>query len=138
MFDTHIHRKESPYPQSIHVKSEEHRAPTDDSVRLLQEMQDKARDSIVLAMRTESNGFKCLTHVFTDHSRNVMVMRLRFWLNEIEHDKEIELPNSFAAANRTAWLLLIRDEIAKAIAGTIVINTSADGIGICKIAGFNE
>lgn len=135
MFDTHIHRTAAPYPQTI--TRHEHRAPTDESVRLLKEMQDKAQEAMILAFRTEANGFKLVTHVYPDHLRNVLNLRLRFTLNETEIDRTIELPNSAESMNRDEWLKRIRDEVAKAIAGYIVLHVTRDGIACCKLDGFN-
>lgn len=133
MFDTHIHRTAPNYPQSVHVKTTEQRAPTDESLRLLKEMQDKARDSLLLAMRTTPNGFKCVTAVYPNYMKNTLSLRLMFALNGTEFDRVIELPDSLQSLNRTAWMLLIRDEIAKAIAEAIVLHIEHAGMNGAKV-----
>lgn len=131
MFDTHIHRTAPNYPQSVHVKSVEQRAPTDESLRILKEMQDHARESLLLALRTGPNGFKCATIVYPDHLSNTLRLQLMFRLNDIDHQCDIELPNSLESQNRQAWMLLIRDEIAKRIAECIVMQVErASGYGV--------
>lgn len=137
MFDTHIHRSAPNYSQSVHVKTTEQRAPTDESVRLLREMEEKARDSIFLSFRSAPNGFKCSTMVWANPMANVLMLRLHFRLNEIEFQRDIELPDSMRSVNREGWLLLIRDEIAKAIAGAIVIQLQHGGVS-GKIEHFGE
>src|SRR5580692_10096358 len=44
------------HPQTVNVV--EKRAPTDDSVRLLREMEQKAREAVIAAISLNSNGFK--------------------------------------------------------------------------------
>lgn len=56
MFNTHNYHKtvhESPDTIEIH----EHRAPTDKSVELLNEMQEKAFKNVIASFRTSFNGF---------------------------------------------------------------------------------
>ena len=60
MFDTTIVKTADPYPQ--HISVTEKRAPTDESVRLLREMQQKSEDSIVESMRLDDNEFKGVVH----------------------------------------------------------------------------
>jgi hypothetical protein len=44
----------------------EHRAPTDESVRLLREMEQKARDQIIQAIRLEDALIDCVIHAQED------------------------------------------------------------------------
>lgn len=63
MFDrTYIHRSEGP----SHVTVEEKRAPTDDSVRLLREMEGKAREQVVEALRITSASVEAVVHRYDD------------------------------------------------------------------------
>lgn len=124
MFDTHIHnRREAPrYPQEVH----EHRAPTDDSIRLYAEMEQKARDSIILAISSKTNGFKYKAAIFDDQAHMRLLMSIWFWLNESEHRVQIELPNRMMTATVDEWTVIIRDEIAKKIATHIVVNSATE------------
>ena len=54
MFDTYVTRREPHYPQTIN--KHEHRAPTDDSVKLLREMEEKARDQVVESYRFKADN----------------------------------------------------------------------------------
>lgn len=45
----------------------EHRAPTDDSVKLLREMEDKAREQIVKAVHVGDHAFDCVVHHMRHH-----------------------------------------------------------------------
>lgn len=59
MFDTkHYHEQTNVTREVVkQVNVQEHRAPTDESVRILQEMQEKALESIICAQRCENNVF---------------------------------------------------------------------------------
>lgn len=46
-----------------HVTVEEKRAPTDDSVRLLREMEQKARDQVEQSINVGGNGFECVVNI---------------------------------------------------------------------------
>lgn len=66
MFDTirtlHSHQRG---PSSIYVT--EKRAPTDESVRLLKEMEQKARDKVVASIELDSNLVKGRVYVMKDY-----------------------------------------------------------------------
>lgn len=49
-----------------HVTVEERRAPTDDSVRLLREMEQKARDQVEKSINVGGNGFECVVNIFKE------------------------------------------------------------------------
>lgn len=48
----------------------EKRAPTDESIRLLQEMQSKARDTLI-TFPVSFNGLECHIHMFYDSAANL-------------------------------------------------------------------
>ena len=63
MFDT-VHRHQHTHvenrgPSRIDVTVKEHRAPTDESVKLLRELEDKALQSILSTIKLESTPFDC-------------------------------------------------------------------------------
>jgi hypothetical protein len=62
MFDRYIHGDVSG-PSHVTQTVHEHRAPTDESVRLLREMEQKARDQVVQAIRLEDSPIDCIVHV---------------------------------------------------------------------------
>jgi hypothetical protein len=41
----------------------EHRAPTDDSVKLLREMEEKAKDQVIQAVHVGDTTFECVVHM---------------------------------------------------------------------------
>jgi hypothetical protein len=66
MLDIHTHRHVT---ERVHesVTVHEHRAPTDESVRLLREMEEAARDKVVQAIRLENSPIDCVVHVQDNH-----------------------------------------------------------------------
>lgn len=120
MFDTHVHRSAPPYPQSIHSETHEHRAPTDESVKLLREMEQKAQDSIMLAIRCDDNAFKFLAVVLDDEVSFRRTLRIQYSLNGVRRDIVMELkpwPQNFeeAAAH-------VREQIIKSLAVELTVN----------------
>jgi hypothetical protein len=64
----------SPAQQYISVNASitEKRAPTDDSVRLLREMEAKAREQVIKTIRLDDNDFKCVVHIMNEvHSGDI-------------------------------------------------------------------
>lgn len=59
----------------------EHRAPTDDSVRLLAEMEAKARDKIVEAIQVGDTTFQCVVHAQTRFDNDDVHLMAVFSLN---------------------------------------------------------
>lgn len=73
-----------PYAKNVTIN--EHRAPTDKSVQLLNEMQDKARKNIIQSVKIESNVCTAIVICFSDDvMRNRLNWLLRFKLNEKEY-----------------------------------------------------
>lgn len=64
-----------------YVTTTEKRAPTDESVRLLREMEAKAREQVDAAVRVDGNGFSALAHLEFDCMSDQNVVRIHFDLN---------------------------------------------------------
>lgn len=78
MFDNyHI----SPRPQHVSMSVEEKRAPTDDSVKLLREMEDAARAQVIQAIRLDGNDFKGVLHKQYDTAGDQDLWKVVFDLN---------------------------------------------------------
>lgn len=63
MFDIYEHHEHS---HTVHKTIEEKRAPTDESVKLLREMEKKARDEVIKSVSVAGNDFKCVVHFMYD------------------------------------------------------------------------
>jgi len=120
MFDTHVHRAAPNYPQRIHTEITEQRAPTDDSVRLLREMEDKARDSVLFAIRCDANPFKFRAMVYDDWNRFQKFAHINFWLGEQKYDFEVEVPKHCISQEECA--AAVKEAIAKKLAEILTIN----------------
>jgi hypothetical protein len=63
MFDSHhLHVRNVSESVTRRVEITENRAPTDESVRLLREMEDRAQARIVATTRVEDMGISCVIH----------------------------------------------------------------------------
>lgn len=86
----------------------EHRAPTDESVRLLKEFEEKMFDRLIATLVIKASGFESKVIVYTDplNSPFSYLARIKFSLGEVHYDFTIEVPH---AACRS------RDEMIRAI-----------------------
>lgn len=106
--------------QESKVTVTEHRAPTDESVRLLDEMQQKAEDRLVCMLSCQATPFSFTAHCFHDYSDPFFErLRIRFALGEVPHDITINIPMS-STRTRSEYVIAIRDAIAKEIANVIL------------------
>ena len=64
-------------------------APTDESVRLLKEMEQAARDQAYSSVRLNDNGFECVIHSWLDHFGAEYVFKIIFSLNGKKHFAEV-------------------------------------------------
>lgn len=80
---THIHKSETEYvPYEKEVYITEKKAPTDESVRLLNEMQEKAQGNIIATIKIDENHLKAIVIYFRDnYIEDRMVYNIRFELN---------------------------------------------------------
>lgn len=76
------HTEYVPYEKTIH----EHRAPTDESVRLLNEMQDKAMDNIMQKIILNDNMFKGVVYVVNSPMADGFQIYIRFTLNGVSRE----------------------------------------------------
>lgn len=112
MFDIHAHRHVT---GRVHesVTVHEHRAPTDESVRLLREMEQAARDQVVKAIRLENTRIDCVVHAQDDHmsgGRDFCVF-LRVNGQRLEVRRSFNLPTT-AEAVADALLSAVSERIA--------------------------
>lgn len=84
---THIHNGKTelvPYCQKIEVN--EKRAPTDESVRLLNEMQEKAKKNIISIIEIKENWIQAICIYYTDEAiNNRLNFQMKFILNNNEY-----------------------------------------------------
>lgn len=76
MFDN-VYESYQVGPRSVGVSVVENRAPTDESVRLLKEMEAKAREQVVESMRLTNNTVEAVIHRYDDY----MTTRTKFCIH---------------------------------------------------------
>lgn len=89
MFNTHITKAGNSYNET---KVKEYRAPTDESVKLLAEMEEKALNRIISMTRLENNTFNATWWVrYSDCFCDQKEAICRYMLNGKEHEFKIKL-----------------------------------------------
>lgn len=97
----------------------EHRAPTDQSVALLKEMEQAARDKVESAVRIEGNAFNCVVHVMREVVSAEIVAAAIFTLNGNQCRAEARVRDDALGRGVDSKVELIgrlRDEMARVIA----------------------
>jgi hypothetical protein len=116
MFDTTIVKQAPAYPQTVH----EHRAPTDASVRLLNEMQDKAKENFVGSIMIDDNIIKGAIYVMQDFTyHNTFAVVFKFNIN----GKEFVIDEDFRYnpyENKSMLIKRFYDEFSKKITEYLV------------------
>jgi hypothetical protein len=108
----------------------EHRAPTDESVRLLQEMQDRALASVIGAFKTEGNTLRTAWHVIDDPMRLARRAIVRFTLNGSDYEFTIDLPEHRFSDIREVAIEVHRrvtEELARVLTADLFIEAKAFG-----------
>ena len=96
LFSTnHIHQSRTEYvPYCKEVNITEKKAPTEESVRLLKEMKDKAQLNIIATIKIEENFLKAVAIYYRDEIvMNRMTYHIRFELNGKEYTIEDYIDN---------------------------------------------
>lgn len=97
----HVHHHEAPKGPTVINETRtvhEHRAPTDESVRLLAEFEEKARARIAQTVRVQGAWLDCVVMVHYDMASDDVVLRAVFALERPKHrdDKpNIEVEHRF-------------------------------------------
>lgn len=119
MFDTY-YRQEASYPSSVNVSVTEKRAPTDESVRLLHEMQVKAESELLKAVRLDRNDFKGMVHIYRDALNLGKKVIVLFELNgkQVRHESLIR---EWTKQEDIADILI--KELAETIAREVILST---------------
>lgn len=89
-------------------------APTDESVKLLREMEAKAEAEVVKAIAVHDNAFNCVVHEMKDLMADAIRFRAVWSLNGAKHTTDCFVPAY--DIDKTAAMVALRDEIAKDIA----------------------
>lgn len=99
----------------------ERRAPTDESVRLLTEMERAARDKVEQSIRLDGNGFACVVQVALDNMSDQRIAVAVFELNGKRMRAEARV--SARGGGQETLAAALRDAVAQQLA--VEILTSA-------------
>jgi hypothetical protein len=78
MFDT-IRQVTEHVTKNVNIT--EHRAPTDESVRLLKELEEKAQQKIIDSIRVADTNFECVVHCLDDFKNSQYILFAKFSMN---------------------------------------------------------
>lgn len=111
---THYHNHRS----EVH----EHRAPTDESVRLLKEMEEKALAKLIGSYDVESNGFTGKVAIFDDGPMLKRVAVAIFSINGHRMEARVEVDSEPGDGDKMALLTKLRDETARVISNNLLVH----------------
>lgn len=115
MFD-HYHLANITRPPE-HTTITEHRAPTDDSVRLLAEMQRAAERKVIEAVRVTDTPVECVIHVREDFMNQKTTYMAVF---KVGGSKMTATYDALPDDDKDKVAIGIRDAVAKEIANRLV------------------
>ncbi len=79
----HFHHTSEPYAKEVTIN--EHRAPTDDSIKLLNEFTEKAQKNIIHSVRVDANHLRAIAIYYSD---NIIEDRIHFHIKFSLNEKE--------------------------------------------------
>jgi hypothetical protein len=97
----------------------EKRAPTDESVRLLREMENSARSEVYKTIQLPSNDFKGIVHVMQEHLSCSTKFAILFDLNGTQHKVFVSVDN-FRESTLEQKVAKIVTEVSDYLAGQIL------------------
>jgi len=97
------------------------RAPTDESVKLLKEMEKAAQDKVIESVKVGDTHFECVVHVWREMESDDQVYRAIFSLNGKKLTAEHRIWRGDVAKNRWAGIDGLRNDMAKVIAGEVLV-----------------
>lgn len=125
MFDRYIVQPQR-VTERVTVEKHEHRAPTDESVRLLSEMEKAAKDKIIEAIDVSDNQFSAVVHIMQDMLSRRTLAECVFSMNGKKVTAKVSIPSSSSAKlgsdPKRELATAIRDEVAKEIASLLVFD----------------
>lgn len=108
------------------VNVTERRAPTDESVRLLKEMETAAQAKVDQSIRLDGNGFECVVQIMEDAMSDERVARAVFTVNGRRLDAEARMRRR--NANPADLACSLRDAVAKRLAAEILENAICEAL----------
>ena len=107
--------------QYTNMQVTEKRAPTDESIKILREMEEKILNNIISMGKVEDNVFNTKWYIFHDqYSWDGQYCKCVFTLNGKEYDFKFKLPSKFV--DRDQIIPIIKDEILKKLSAIFTID----------------
>lgn len=107
--------------QYKNIQVTEKRAPTDESIKILREMEEKMFDKVLFMGKVEDNVFNAKWYIFHDqYSWDEQYCKCVFTLNGKEYDFKFKLPSKFV--DRDQIIPIIKDEILKKLSTIFAID----------------
>ena len=97
----------------------EHRAPTDESVKLLREMEAKAQQQVIEAINVGDTTFECVVHMMRFPADDSTLYRAVYSLNGKKMTTDYR--NQEWRTDKREALVKLRDEMAKDIATAVIV-----------------
>jgi sulfite reductase alpha subunit-like flavoprotein len=121
MFDNYYPQRTNVVYESSNVSVTHKHAPTDESVKMLKQLEAEALAKIVNSIRVENTTFSCVIHSYSDNLYCVNKFMVIFKLN----GKQIYLPISISdIKTRDETAQMIWQKIAERIAAEITADLS--------------
>ncbi len=117
-----IYPPRGPSSISATVSITEKRAPTDESVRLLREMEQKARDEVLQSIKVGNTVFECIVQQVVDCFNDQVRMQAAFSLNGKKMKAEFCMWTHEARENRMKLINGLRDEMGRVIATEVLLD----------------
>jgi hypothetical protein len=119
-----------PVSTYAHASITEKRAPTDESVALLKDLEREAQKKIEVSVRLSDNKFDCVVHVERSSYEQKTHYKIMYSLNGERHsmDKSFDFDHT---ESREDIAIELRDELAKDIAANMLSSAfrKADFLG---------
>lgn len=121
MFDNDYHYYNTTY-QNKEISVTEKKAPTDESIKLLNEFQQKALDNVVAKFSTYNNILQVTGATFNNPINNSIELHCKIVLNGREHIIKVEC-TSWEAGNTTkdGWNLSLCERLYEKICNKLAL-----------------
>lgn len=115
------------YPQNTTVNVTEKRAPTDESVRLLKEMEEAARNKVLETIIVADTSFECKIHKVIDPINDQDVYGVVFSLGKQKRRTEVRV-DRYKKLTPQEVAVTIRDAVAVDISNHLLATAFQKGI----------
>lgn len=122
MFDKYIIRESGSRHTSIDADIRVHRAPTDKSVELLNEMQEKALKNILGTIKIEDNKFNYVITFYLDFRYQKTVAETQFTLNGKKYNVKCDVEDRYRN-DLYGFVSELHKELSKKLAAVILEGT---------------